>query len=165
MKNIHSYLVSFDSRIIRRARKYAVPIAKFALFLVYFWFGILKVLETSPASPLVVALLDRMLPFISPDLFLIAFGALEMIIGILFIIPRLERLAVFTLGLHIITTVMPLFLLQSFAWQGLGIPTLEGQYIIKNILIISAGVVVLASLEPYVSTKPLYRTTSEVENN
>lgn len=149
MKNIHNYLLNFDYQVILWAKRALVPLARFAIFLVYFWFGFLKVLETSPASPLVLALLDKTMPFIPPDSFLIAFGLVEMIIGILFIIPRLERLALFALFLHLITTIMPLFMLPEFAWQGFMTPTLEGQYMIKNILIFSAGVVILASLKPY----------------
>ncbi len=153
MHNINEKLGSFDSKAIAWARKVVFPLARFAIFLVYFWFGILKVLETSPASPLVVALLDRTMPFLNPDSFLVAFGLLEMIIGILFIIPRLERLAIFTLILHLITTIMPLFLLPEFAWQSLMVPTLEGQYMIKNILLVLAGVVVLANLIPLKESK------------
>ncbi|MEK7588207.1 MAG: hypothetical protein AAB438_00115 [Patescibacteria group bacterium] len=146
MQNFNEKLENFDQKIINWARGAMLPFARFAVFLVYFWFGLLKVLETSPASPLVLALLDRTMPFVSPDAFLIAFGILEMVIGLLFIIPRLERLAVFALFLHLITTTMPLVLLPSFVWQGFLTPTLEGQYIIKNVLLLSAGITVLASL-------------------
>ncbi|MDQ3075681.1 MAG: hypothetical protein M3Q34_00945 [bacterium] len=149
MQNFNEKMLGFDYKAISFARRIAAPLARFAIFLVYFWFGILKVLETSPASALVVALLDKTMPFIAPDTFLIAFGALEMVIGILFIIPRLERLALLSLFLHLITTIMPLFLLPQFAWDGFLVPTLEGQYMIKNILIVTAGIVVLASLKPY----------------
>lgn len=152
MKNIQNFLINFDYKVVMWAKRALVPLARFAIFMVYFWFGLLKVLETSPASPLVLALLDKTMPFISPDSFLIAFGLLEMVIGILFIIPKLERLALFALFFHLITTIMPLFLLPVFAWQGFLVPTLEGQYMLKNILIISAGVVILASLRPYKET-------------
>jgi uncharacterized membrane protein YkgB len=149
MKEFYQKLKSFDYVSIAWARRVAVPLARFAIFLVYFWFGLLKVLQMSPASPLVLALLDKTMPFINPDSFLIAFGVIEMVIGLLFIIPKLERLAIFALVLHLITTIMPLFLLPEYAWQGFLTPTLEGQYMIKNILIIACGIFVLSSLKPY----------------
>jgi uncharacterized membrane protein YkgB len=149
MKEFYENLRNFDYLSITWARKIVVPLSRFAIFLVYFWFGLLKVLETSPASPLVIALLDKTMPFISPESFLIVFGVIEMVIGLLFIIPYLERLAIFALALHLVTTIMPLFLLPEFAWQGLLTPTLEGQYMIKNILIVACGIVVLSSLKPY----------------
>jgi uncharacterized membrane protein YkgB len=149
MENFVKHFESFDERTINWAKRIVLPFSRFAIFLVYFWFGLLKVLETSPASPLVIALLNKTMPFVSPDSFLIVFGVIEMVIGLLFIIPRLERLALFALFLHLITTIMPLFLLPEYAWQGFLTPTLEGQYMIKNILIIACGIVVLSSLKPY----------------
>ena len=71
-----------------------------------------------------------------------------MTIGIIFIIRGLERLAIFLLGLHLVTTVLPLFLLPQIAWQGFLVPTLEGQYIFKNILIVAVAVVIGSKLVP-----------------
>lgn len=153
MKEFYEKLKGFDYWSITFARRAMVSLARFAIFLVYFWFGILKVVGASPASPLVLALLDKTMPFIPPDSFLVAFGVIEVIIGILFIIPKLERLAMFALVLHLITTIMPLFLLPHMAWNGFLVPTLEGQYMIKNILILTCGLVVLASLKPYRDTE------------
>lgn len=73
-----------------------------------------------------------------------------MIIGIMFLIRKLERPAILLLGFHLITTAMPLFLLPHVTWQGFLVPTLEGQYIIKNILIIAVAITIgseLASLK------------------
>lgn len=140
---------NLDENLINWSKSAVMPFSRFAIFLVYFWFGILKVLGTSPASSLVIALLNRTMPSIPPDSFLIFFGLFEIVIGILFIIPKAERLAVFTLALHLITTIMPLFLLPEFVWQGFLVPTLEGQYIIKNILIIALAIVVVSNLHPF----------------
>lgn len=149
MKEFGKKLSFWDHWMIIKMRHLVMPISRIAIFLVYFWFGLLKVLQTSPASLLVVSLLDRTMPSISPESFLITFGVIEMIIGLLFIIPHLERLAVFALGLHLITTIMPLFLLPQATWQGFLTPTLEGQYIIKNILIIALAIGILAHLHTF----------------
>lgn len=153
MEEFNKKLNTWDEKIIIKTRRWIMPFSRFAIFLIYFWFGLLKVLETSPASPLVISLLERTMPFISPQSFLVAFGVIEMIIGLLFIIPHLERLAVFVLGLHLITTIMPLFILPEVTWSGFLIPTLEGQYIIKNVLIIALAIGILAHLHTFEELK------------
>ena len=67
-----------------------------------------------------------------------------MLIGLLFLIKGAERLLVARLALHLRTTLMPLFLLPQMAWQGFLTPTLEGQYIIKNVLIIALAFVIVS---------------------
>lgn len=123
-----------------RAERYVVVLARLALFLIYFWFGILKVFDVSPATPLVHALFNQTLaPFVSFATFRVAFGILEVIIGVVFLTPRLEKIAVSLLALHLITTLLPLVTLPADVWSGWFVPTLEGQYIIKNVLIIAVA--------------------------
>lgn len=144
----------FDSRrpevidriIITFCRKWAAPFARFALFVIYFWFGILKIFDASPANPLVSDLMERTMPFMTFDLFILLFGIFEMLIGILFLVPRLWRVAVALLALHMITTFMPLIMVPTATWQGFFVPTLEGQYIIKNLLIITAAIVIMSRI-------------------
>lgn len=121
--------------------------AHFALFVVFVWFGSLKFFDLSPANPLVESLLKETLPFISFKTFIMLLGAWEVLIGILFIIPKMEKLALILLIPHMITTIMPLFLLPEIAWQGFLVPTLEGQYIIKNIVIIGLAASMFADLK------------------
>lgn len=110
---------------------------RFALFVVFFWFGILKLLGVSPAGPLVLALLAKTLPFIAPALFMKIFAVYEMAIGILFLFPRATKIAIILTIIHLIMTTAPLVLLPGLTWSGWFIPTLEGQYIIKNIMIVA----------------------------
>ncbi|MDB5266888.1 MAG: hypothetical protein JWN89_703 [Parcubacteria group bacterium] len=141
-------LERIDARIIHVLRTLSLPLARFAIFLVFFWFGILKVIGASPASPMVLELLHRTLSFMNPSLFLVLFGLFEMLIGISFLIPHLERAAIFLLAIHLFTTILPLFLMTSYTWTAPLIPTLEGQYIIKNILIMAVAVGIAAHLRP-----------------
>lgn len=134
----------FDEYTIAFAQKIYIPAIRFSLFVVYFWFGILKIVGTSPANPLVASLLERTLPFISFEQFIIGFSIYEMVIGVLFLFPKMEKLAVALLLPHMIMTAGPLLLLPQVTWQGFGTPTLEGQYIIKNLLIISGALTLIA---------------------
>ena len=127
-------------------------VARGALFIVYVWFGALKVIGLSPASDLVRALKERTLPFLEFGSFFVTFGALEVLIGLLMLVPRFTRLALGLLLLHVGTTVLPLFVLPEIAWQHGLVPSLEGQYIIKNVLILAAAMSIVARPRPASAT-------------
>lgn len=137
-----------DSRIISRLHKLEVPLARTAIFVVYFWFGLLKLLGVSPAGSLVQALFEKTVAFMPFATFYAIFSVFEIVIGVLFLVRGMERLAIFLLGLHLIMTALPLVFLPQISWQNFLVPTLEGQYIIKNILIATAAVVVGSKLVP-----------------
>ena len=137
-----------DIKLINFFNRISIPVARFGLFVVFFWFGALKVAGLSPATELVQQLFSQTIHFISFDYFIILFGLLECLIGILFIIHGAERVVIPLLFLHMITTFMPLFLLPSETWSSFLVPTLEGQYIIKNLLIMATAVGIAAHLQP-----------------
>mgnify|MGYP000964053217 FL=1 len=141
-------LSSIDVKLIAFCRKMFVPFARFALFVVFFWFGFLKVVGESPASGVVQNLFERTIPIMEFSSFLILFGLFECLIGILFLIPKTERVVIPMLLIHMATTAGPLFLLTSETWNGFLIPTLEGQYIIKNLVIIATAIGVASNLKP-----------------
>ena len=137
-----------DIEVIHWFRKVSIPLARFAIFLVFFWFGLLKVMGLSPASELVGKLFESTIPFMSFHSFLILFGLFEMAIGILFLIRGLERVVIPLLFIHMITTFMPLFVLPTETWSSPLVPTLTGQYIIKNVVLIACAVGIAAHLHP-----------------
>lgn len=139
---------SFDSKLIRFFRRISLPSARFGLFVVFFWFGALKVLGLSPASGLVQSLFEQTISFMPFHVFLIGFGIFECIIGILFLIKGMERVVIPLLLIHMITTFGPLVYLPSESWQSFMVPTLAGQYIIKNLVIVAAGIGIAAHLHP-----------------
>lgn len=141
-------LRTFDNKCIEWSTKFFPKFARVALFLVYFWFGFLKVIGQSPASQLVQHLFEKTIPFMSFPTFLILFGIFECLIGILFLIRGAERLAICLVALHMIPVFLPLILLPQEMWTGFLIPTLEGQYIIKNVLLIAVVIGITAQLQP-----------------
>ncbi len=153
MKNLNEKIEDWDDKAICLTRRCVLPFSRFAIFVIYFYFGALKVFSESPANPLVSALLERTLSGVSFESFIVAFGVFEMVIGLVFIIPRLERLAIFILGIHLVMTIMPLFLLPQATWQSFLVPTLEGQYIIKNILIIALAISIASQLQAFKENK------------
>ncbi|MFZ2523655.1 MAG: hypothetical protein WAW92_04705 [Minisyncoccia bacterium] len=133
-------------------RQYSILLSRISLFVIYFWFGLLKVIGLSPASGLVEELFGKtlahipLIKLISPDFFVVSFGLFEVIIGILFILPGKEKWAVRLFFAHIITTSLPLFFLANSVWQKLLVPTLEGQYIIKNLALIACALNIMSSV-------------------
>ena len=126
----------------------SLTLSRISIFAIYFWFGFLKLIDASPANPLVESLLNKTLPFISFSQFIIFLGVWEMVVGVFFLIPKLEKAAIIIFALHTITTLMPLFLLPIVAWKGFFVPTLEGQYMIKNLITIALVVNIISQAKP-----------------
>lgn len=141
-------LKRIDTGLINFFRKAFIPSARFGLFVIFFWFGLLKVIGLSPASGVVQRLFEDTIPFMSFGTFLILFGVFECIIGILFLIKGFERVVIPLLFIHMITTFGPLVFLKEETWQSFLVPTLEGQYIIKNLVLIACGIGIAAKLKP-----------------
>lgn len=137
-----------DRDIIHFFRKISDPLARFGLFIVFFWFGALKVLDLSPATPMVLELFNKTISFISFPVFIVLFGIFEMIIGLMFVIRGLEREVIPLLFFHMFTTALPLILVSHMTWTGFLVPTMEGQYIIKNVVIVAAAIAVAAHIHP-----------------
>lgn len=145
---ISSEIRRVDAELIHVFREFSEPIARFGLFVVFFWFGLLKVLELSPASPLVRSLFEQTIPFMEYPSFMFLFGFYEMLIGIMFLLKGYEREVIPLLFVHMFTTFLPLFMLPSVTWISPFVPSLEGQYILKNLAIIAAAVGIAAHLHP-----------------
>lgn len=142
-------ILNLDTHILKFLWKYSDEIGRVALAVIFVWFGFLKIIAISPANGLVGMLLDQtFLAFIPYDVFLITFGVVEVCIGLLFLIPKLERVAILLLLLHMVTTLLPLFALPAVAWQAPFVPTLEGQYILKNAALIALALGIGAHLHP-----------------
>ena len=113
------------------------------LFIIFFWFGLLKVIELSPARQLIIDTVFWM-PILSAETWVVVIGYWEMFIAIFFLTKRTTLLAMILLFLQMSGTFMPLILLPDITFQSSNplLPTLEGQYIIKNIIIITAALVI-----------------------
>ncbi len=143
-------LRTFDLQLMQAFRRISVSAGRISIFVIYFWFGVLKIFGTdlSPATPLIRNIFEHVVPFIPFPTFLIFFGLFECLIAVLFIIPGCERIVIPLLILHMVMTFMPLFVIPAATWSGFLIPTVEGQYIIKNVLIIAASIGIAAHLHP-----------------
>ena len=137
-------LDALDRRIADFMADVGVRALRYSLGVIFVWFGILKPLGLSPAAPLVIATVD-FLPVLTPNQWLGVIGWWEVLIGLTFLFRATARIAIALLAMQMVGTFLPLFILPAVTFQAGHAPyapTMEGQYIIKNLLIISAALVV-----------------------
>ena len=136
-------LESIDQNIAKRMNHWGITLIKISFAIIFFWFGILKPLGLSAAIPIVESTV-AWLPLIKPETWVHVIGWWEVAIGILFLFNQTIRLAIALLFLQMFGTFMPMVFLPDIVYQNgnIFLPTMEGQYIIKNIMIISAAITV-----------------------
>jgi uncharacterized membrane protein YphA (DoxX/SURF4 family) len=142
---------TIDKSIIGWLRVSFIPLARIAIFIVYFYFGILKLFGQSPATPLAAALAAKT---IGLQYFHLAYDLLaiyECLIGVLFLFPKATRIVIPLLFIHLIIVCSPLILVSNLAWVKPFVPTLEGQYIIKNVAIAALAIGIAAHATPLAS--------------
>lgn len=119
--------------------RWGIPVLRLALGIVFIWFGGLKVVGGSPAGELVAATVY----VVPPDLFVPILGVWEVLIGVCLLYRPLIRLGILLLFLQMPGTFLPLVLLPEVAFVSFPFElTVEGQYIVKNLVIIGAALVV-----------------------
>ena len=118
-------------------------LVRIPLFVIFFWFGFLKIINLSPAQNIVIDTVYWM-PFFEAESWTIIIGYWEVLIAILFLFKRTTLVAMVLLLLQMTGTFLPLIILPEVTFQNSNpfLPTLEGQYIIKNIIIITAALII-----------------------
>lgn len=149
MESIQTSFNRIDSRIAGFLVKYSITILRVSLGINFLWFGALKLIPgLSPAEGLAANTIE-MLTFgwIQPEVSVVILGIWEVLIGIGLITGWFLRITLFLLLVQMIGTMTPLFLFPTETFTRFPYaPTLEGQYIIKNMVLISAGMVVGATV-------------------
>ena len=138
-----------DVRITATLARVAIPTLRIALGIVFLWFGVLKFFPNlSPAETLVGRTIEVLtLGVVKPALSLPVLAAWESVIGLGLILGRGLRGILFLLAVQMAGTFTPLLLFPQETFSTFPIvPTLEGQYIIKNIVLIGAAMVVGATV-------------------
>lgn len=138
-KEIQKRFDRLDKQVTHWMARNGMTVLRIGLGIVFFWFGALKLVPgLSPAEELV----RNTTYFVNPDWFLPVLALWEMAIGLGLILGKFLRLTLLLLFLQMPGTALPLLLLPDTVWTqfpyGL---TLEGQYIIKNLVLIGAGLV------------------------
>jgi len=127
-----------DKKIILWMKKHGTVFLQVSLATVFIWFGILKPLGMSPAAGLVA----RTVYWVDPSWFVPFLGWWEVAIGLCLLYRPLIRLGIFLMAFQMIGTFLPLVLLPHITWTGPFMLTIEGQYIIKNLVLIGAAMII-----------------------
>ena len=132
-----------DVTITRWLARHAITLLRISIGIIFIWFGALKLAPgLSPAEDLVLATL----PWVPPMLALPGLALWEIMIGLGFVSGRYIRATLLLLFMQMGGTLLPLITLpeRTFTHWPIGL-TLEGQYIIKNIVLIAAALVIGAT--------------------
>lgn len=138
-------LVSIDVRITRWMAGHAVVALRLSLATVFLWFGALKLVPGASAAE---SLATRTISILSgglipSDWIPVGLGVWEMLIGIGLIGGWWMRTTLLLLAMQMAGTFTPLALFPSLCFSNVPfVPTLEGQYIIKNLVLIAAAIAI-----------------------
>jgi len=129
--------------------KHGLTLLRISIGIVFFWFGILKFFTgLSPAEGIAVETI-RVLSFnlLSETVILYGLGLWEVLIGIGLLFKLFMRETLLLLFLQMIGTFTPLFIFPEEVFHIFPYSlTIEGQYIVKNIVIVSAAIVLGATV-------------------
>ena len=138
-----------DIRLTSWMARHGVVLLRIALGIVFVWFGAIKFVPGwSPAEGLAARTTERLtLGLVPPHVGLPVLAAWETLIGLGLLAGRYLRLTLLLLFVQMPGTMMPLLLFPHETFVAFPhAPTLEGQYIVKNLVLVSAAIVIGATV-------------------
>ena len=147
---------SIDVAIVRFLRRWSIPALRISVGIVFVWFGALKVFDVTPVTDLVA----RTIYWFDPEWVVPVLGAFEILVGIGLLFKIALRATLLLFAGQMVGTFLVLVLLPDVSFQN-GNPlllTVEGEFVIKNLVLLSAGMVVGATVST--SNRKGFRTTT-----
>lgn len=149
MNELKSTFDRIDRRITRWMASYGILLLRISLGIVFLWFGVLKFFPgLSPAQELATNTIARLsFGLVAAQTSILILATWECLIGLGLILGVFMRATLLLLFVQMLGTITPVFLFPSEVFVRVPYaPTLEGQYIIKNMVLISAGLVIGATV-------------------
>ena len=149
MESLRKLFASVDVRLTNWMAHYGILLLRVSLGIVFFWFGALKFFPgLSPAQDLATRTIGVLtFGLIPAHVSILILAIWECLIGLGLIIGAFMRATLLLLWLQMLGTITPIFFFPQEVFTRIPYaPTLEGQYIIKNIVLISAGIVIGATV-------------------
>jgi putative oxidoreductase len=142
-----------EAAVHRWLMRYSIIALRISMGAVYLGFGILKYFPgVSPAESLALAtahlLSFGLVPAIMPNgVVLVLLATLECTIGLLLIMGRWLRVAIYLLGGQLVGILSPAVLLAGREFAGPHhMPTLEGQYVLKDVILVAVAMVIATTV-------------------
>jgi len=142
-------LTAADRTIIGLLRRWSIPALRLALGIVFVWFGALKVFGVTPVTDLVAATVY----WVDPDWFVPTLGVFEVAVGVGLITGRALRITIGAMAAQLLGTFLVLIVLPEVSFQD-GNPlllTVEGEFVVKNLVLLTAGMVIGSTVRPETS--------------
>ena len=132
-------LDQWDLRISLFMRHLGHVLERWALGILFIWFGLLKITGENSASSLIA----KSIYFYEPEKMVMILGGWELLIGGALLVSKLTRLAVLLLMIRLPGTFLALVLKADLCFEGdFWVPTLQGQYLLKELTLIGAALVI-----------------------
>lgn len=137
-----------DRRVTHWLAEHGLTLLRVSIGLVFLWFGVLKFWPgLSPADQLATQTIDRLtFGIVQENLARVSLALLETTIGIGLITARFIRLTLLLLVGQMLGAATPLIIFPDVTWSQFLVPTLEGQYILKNLVLVSAALTIGATV-------------------
>jgi uncharacterized membrane protein YphA (DoxX/SURF4 family) len=132
-------------RAVAVNQRYSATLLRMALAVVFVWFGALKFTGASPVRDLIAATL----PFVNPDVAVPALGGIEIAIGLAVALGRLPRVTLLVLAGHLVGTFLTFVTAPQLMWGSNPLMlSSDGEFVVKNLVLISAALVLIAHYSP-----------------
>lgn len=149
MEQLYGLYQHADEKITSFMQEYGITLLRISVGIVFFWFGVLKFFPgLSPAQDIATETIERLtFGLIQPEVALVVLAVWEVSISLGLLTGKFLRVTLLLLFTQMLGTMTPLVLFPAETFTRFPYaPTLEGQYIVKNLVLISAGLVVGATV-------------------
>ncbi len=149
MTHLQTDFAALDARLTQLSARHGMTLLRVSVGLVYLWFGLLKFFPgMSPAQDLAARTISALTFGLVPGAVSVPLlAALETAIGVGLVSGRCLRATLLLLFAQMAGTITPLVLFPHETFTAFPIaPTLEGQYILKNVVLVSAAIVIGATV-------------------
>ena len=146
--SVSEQFTTLDIQITSWLADHGITILRVGLGIVFLWFGVLKFVPGASAAEDLAGRTIQLLTFglIEPSVSVVMLAILESVIGLGLVTGRYLRVTLLLLLLQMLGTLTPLVFFPTETFDRLPYaPTLEGQYILKNVVLIGAGLVIGAT--------------------
>jgi putative oxidoreductase len=143
-----------EAAAINLARRIGLPAMRIALGLTFIWFGALKITNDTPVAEFVANTVNW-LPLVEGSWFVPFLGVVEVLLGGALVLGKALRAVLPLLFAHLTGTFLALVTQPDVAFQNgnLLMLTTEGEFVIKNLILLS-GVLILYAAQHVRGTAP-----------